>query len=110
MDARHLGRRDQEIPVFGADTEPVAPSQELLFRCCFATGIVHTDIVHVNTALILAVEASHICLGAVRFDDDRDAMQILMTWMKDVAGHGPPLQTVAPKCRSKAAVKSAAID
>ena len=57
MDARHLGRRDQEIPVFGADPEPVAPSQELLLRYCFATGIVHADIVHVHAALILAVEA-----------------------------------------------------
>lgn len=96
--------------MFRADAEPVASSQELLLRHRFARRIVDADIVHVHAAFILAVEASHIGFGAVRLDDDRDAMQVLMPWMKDVAGHGTPVQTVAPKCRSNAAVKSAAID
>ena len=77
---------------------------------CLAAGVVHADVVQVHAALVLAVEAAHVGRGAVRLEHDRDAVQLLMAWMKDVSRHRLPAQTVAPQWRSNAAVRSAAID
>ena len=63
---------------------------------------------HVHAALVLAVEPTDVGLGSVRLEHDGDAVEFLMPRMKDVPRHGAA-QTATPKCRSNAAVRSAAI-
>ena len=83
------------------DAELQAPADELVLGS--PVPLVNPHVQHPDAALIFGVEAAHESFPAVRFQHDRDAVQLVVAGMKDVT------HTAAAKCRSKAAVRSAAI-
>jgi len=109
MDARHVAGRHEQVAVLRADPEPIAPPQELLLRCVRGSGVVHAHVMQVYPAIVLAVEAPDVGYQAVGLEHHRDAVQLLVAGMEHVAGHAGSARAAAPKWRSKAAVRSAAI-
>ena len=78
-----------------ADSELRAAPEKLLPRRRTRRRIVHTDVVHQHTTMVLAVEAAYVGTRAVRFEHDGNPVQLVVSLMKDVSGHRA--QTVAPQ-------------
>ena len=66
--------------------------------------VVHAHVEHVHARLVLAVEPADVGQRAAGLDHHGDAVQLVVTRVKDV-----PAQTAAPKCRSNALTRSAAM-
>jgi hypothetical protein len=88
----------------GADPEASAAAEVVLLRSA-GGGIVDADIEQVDAGVILRVEAPHVRERPGRLHDHRDAVQLVVSRVKDV-----PAQTaaLAPKCLSNAFTRSPA--
>src|SRR5689334_15583177 len=109
LNARDVCHGHEEVTMLRRDSEPIATLQECFLRNRRRGGIVHPDVMHVHAAIVLAVEPADVGLVTYGLEHDRHAVQRLMPRMKNMPGHGAPVQTAAAKWRSKAAVRSAAI-
>ena len=69
-------------------------------------AIVHPDIQHVHAARVFAVVPPDVRQRSIGLDHNGYPMQLRVAWMKYVPGHQA---TAAPKNRSNAALRSAAI-
>jgi len=93
------------LPV-GAYAEPSAPANELLPSA--ARGrVVHADVEQMDAGLVLGVESPDVSEGTGRLHYDRHTVELVVTRVKDVACQAA---APAPKCLSKALVRSPAMD
>ena len=73
--------------MLGPNPEFVAPPEKFLFRDSAHRRVVNPHIVEMHPTLVLAVEAANIGTGAACLEDNRDAVERLVTRMKHMTGH-----------------------
>src|SRR5688572_29112044 len=74
--------------VVASDPELGTLTDVLFLGCRRGRGVVHPDIEHMYPALVLAVIPSYIGQRPIGLQDDRDAVQLRVPGMKNVARHG----------------------
>lgn len=94
------------MPPVGTNAEPRAPANELLASAA-RRRVVQADIEQMKAGLILGVESPYIREGSGRLHHHGDTVELGVTRMEDMPGQAA---APAPKCLSKALVRSPAMD